>query len=202
MKLEKGKIYSCEYTGFREDRNPTIIVLYSGSKYTHAINLNYLKDENKNNFIQFITNVAINKTKNIREDENSQVNTYSLYHNYLKRKLPAVIKIAYRTYFTRKIKNKRPLHPGFFLSIDKSYKEVVKVSIKKALDSEYQNRFAKLYNKLSGKSKRRRIIEDVDKYFESVQKVINTDIKSDKYTGLSGSFRKIRNKNGSSNTKN
>ena len=108
MKLKKGHIYRFHYNNYKHDPRPLALVLYSGKDKTHAINFNHLPKEVSKEFIDWITTIAINAKRMTPRD------TYNLYHGYMKNRIPQVIRFAYRTYFTSKIKNVRKVSKGFF----------------------------------------------------------------------------------------
>lgn len=106
MKLERGYIYRIRYKQYKHDPFPLVLVLYSDSDKTHCLNFNYLSDRLTARLITLITDVA---TKRVSGD-----NAYSFYHRHLKKILPGVVRVAYRTYFTNKMTHAKKVTEGFY----------------------------------------------------------------------------------------
>lgn len=94
--LTYGAIYSGKYSQWRHDPNPIIFIMYSDTRYTHAINTGYLNRSDKIWLGRLIYNIK-NGAQNI--------NGKTLY-NLIKMKRPYIIEIAYRIYFTNLLKMK------------------------------------------------------------------------------------------------
>ena len=138
MRLERGFVYRIKYSQHKNDPFPLVLVLYADKDKAHCINFNYLNNKLTNRLINIITDVATKRT-------NSE-NAYAFYHRHLKKLIPAVIKVAYRTYFTSKITNAQKVTEGFyqtkgflsrlkFVYTDQEYKEI-KTKIKQAINQE------------------------------------------------------------------
>ena len=92
-----GTIVRMAYSNYKHDPNPLILVLYSGIKYTHALNLNYLTPQDKAYLLKLIYML-----KNSPQPVNPR-NVYAV----LKRDVYySIVRKAYRTYFSNMI-----LHP-------------------------------------------------------------------------------------------
>lgn len=154
IKIERGYIYRIAYREYKHDPFPLILVLYADDNKIHALNLNYLSNRLTNQLIGLITDVA---TKKVAAD-----NAYSFYHRHLKRFLPAVIKICYRTYFIKKVSSPKKISEGFYqtrgilgklkrIYSDKEYNDIkkkVKTSIKEANNPETEVKRVKRLFKL------------------------------------------------------
>ena len=142
-----------------------VLVLHSDSRITHAINLNYLRPHMRNDLINMISKLATTKLRINHLDEKLILdgsNTYQLYHMYLKRKLPQIIRFAYRTYHTHLILNEQLVSKGFwhmktFLynarqftknDTDKAFKEI-RAAIKEAGNEGKQNTKLRRLNQLN-----------------------------------------------------
>lgn len=94
--LTYGAIYSGKYSQWKHDPKPTIFIMYSDAKYTHALNVNYLNRSDKMWLGKLIYNIK-NGAQNI--------DGKTLY-NLLKMKRIDIIKTSYRVYFTSLLKTK------------------------------------------------------------------------------------------------
>lgn len=91
-----GTIIDATYTNWKHDINPHIWIQYSGPKYTHAINLNYLNYSDKAWFGRLIYSIIRGKQK---------IDPLTFY-KMLKIQRMSVVKTAYRVYFTGMLKGK------------------------------------------------------------------------------------------------
>lgn len=98
-----GTIVSMTYLNFKHDPTPNILVMYSGMRYTHGINLNYLSNEDK----QWIGRILFMIKK-----ANQMIDGRTLYL-MIKGQRPSIIRTAYRTYHTRYISGPRMVSAGF-----------------------------------------------------------------------------------------
>lgn len=98
-----GTIVSFTYLNFKHDPTPNILVMYSGMRYTHGINLNYLSIADK----QWIGNVIYMIKAN-----NQMVDGRTLYL-MMKAQRPSITKTAYRMYKTPYVANARMVCAGF-----------------------------------------------------------------------------------------
>lgn len=178
-KLEKGSIYHFKYLGYHLDKYPIALILYSGKEKTHAININYLTPHLRGELIDMIASVAVKKL-NGRD-------TYSLYHNHIKRQLPKIISVAYRTYYTHLIKDPKLVSKGFweikgFLhSIRKNFtkkehedlKKKIKKKIVAANSSSHQDeKIKRLHSIWSKKIDIGKIDKESKEYFDKINKII------------------------------
>lgn len=91
--LMYGCIYSVSYTNWKHDPNPLIWIQYSDQNITHAINLNYLDNYEK----QWLGNMIINIK------QNSQTISPMIFYNLLKINRKSIVDKAYRVYKTQMI---------------------------------------------------------------------------------------------------
>lgn len=188
-KFEAGCIYRAKYLNYHIDKYPLILILHANDSYVHAINLNYLPKQLKEEVIDLIAMVA---TKQLPGSD-----TYKLYHNYIKSKLPRVIRFAYRKYFTYMFKDPVQVSKGFwhiknFLwhikKFDNNDKQKVIVSVRKAIkeasneekqDAKIQ-RLARL-NKYASMTK-----EEIDKrageYLQEINSIYKKKFDRSNYT--------------------
>ena len=145
-------------------------------------NFNHLPKHVSKEFIAWITSVAINAKRINAKD------TYGLYHSYMRDRIPQVVRFAYRTYFTKKIKNAKKISRGLFevknflWKLRKTFRDEDFKLIKKKLhrslaaakDEKKQDskvmRFFRMFKEgevLTEKEARER----AEKYFEEIKKV-------------------------------
>ena len=136
MKLEKGAIYRFKYVNYTTDKFPLAIILHSDSQYTHALNLNYLPKQLKEQTIEMIALLATKKLKYFSKD--NDLKSYELYHNYIKRQLPKVIRFAYRKYFTHLIRESSKVSSGVFNN------KAFIVNLKKASPTDFKKIFTQI----------------------------------------------------------
>jgi len=105
MKLEKGNIVFFHYRMWHKDRNPLALILFANDKIVHAINLNALTSSLTDELIAIIAQI-VGRIMDGRD-------TYKLYHDIFKHKLPDVLKYAYRTYKPQFIQSKVFVSKGF-----------------------------------------------------------------------------------------
>ena len=106
-RLQKGWIYRFEYDGpYSTDPTPMVLVLWCGKEWCHSITLNPLSPNLTDILIEMIAQIATKKL--------ASKDAYALYHNYIKKQLPSIVKLAYRTYKTKRIKNEKPVSKGYF----------------------------------------------------------------------------------------
>lgn len=94
--LNYGAIYKTSYRNWKHDYSPLIFIMYSGPKYTHGLNINYM---NRNDRIFFARLIYM-----IRRG-GQIIDGYTLY-KLLKQQRMSIIKTCYRLYFTNMIKGK------------------------------------------------------------------------------------------------
>lgn len=88
--LSFGAIYACSYANWKHDPQPLIFCMYSDSKYTHAVNLHYLSQFEK----QWLGRTIYLLKKA------GQVMDGKVFYNFFKMRMPKIPQIAYRVYFT------------------------------------------------------------------------------------------------------
>lgn len=197
MKLNTGCIYKIDYAGYRIDPSPLTLILYSGKKYTHGINITYLSKGLSNQLIEIIAKIA---TTQIKAND-----AYDLYHSHLKKKIPSVIRIAYRTYFTNKIKNPIFVSNGYFNTKDfliklkagmskteyNKLKKDIRQSIKLAQDKKQLDRRIYKYNTLAKKNERLSLAE-IDKRANDYMKKIKENLIPKKDNSVYTRYKKKR----------
>jgi hypothetical protein len=203
MKLLKGCIYRFKYQGYHSDKFPMALILYSDNLKTHALNLNYLRPHMRNEVIDMISKLATSKLRvNHRSKKEEEIlfkgsDTYQLYHMYLKRKLPQIIRFAYRTYHTHLILNDQIVSKGFwhmrtFLQnvkkftgkdTDKTFKDI-KAAIKEASNEGKQNTKLRRLNNLNAwkELNSKAIHEKAVGYLNEVNKIYKDKFDPSKYT--------------------
>jgi len=113
MSLQKGWIYNFRYARYRNDPQPLALILYADKRIAHAINISYLSPILANDLIDMLIMIATNKVSGRIIKGLDGEDTYELYHSYMKYKLGAIIKKAYRIYFIKSIRDLRPVSRGF-----------------------------------------------------------------------------------------
>lgn len=88
--LTFGAIYNGTYSNWKHDPKPTIWVQYSGEKYTHGINVNYLNTIDK----MWLARVIY-----LMKKGNQSMDGYTFY-KLLKVQRYSIVQRAYRVYFT------------------------------------------------------------------------------------------------------
>lgn len=189
MKIEKGNIYHFYYSNYHVDKYPIALILHSDGENTHALNINYLSPKMRDSVIDMIVMIT---TKQL-----SGRNTYSLYHDYIKRKLPQVIRFCYRKYKTKFIRDAKIVSKGFFETrnllwhIKKNFSKEdsdfifkkVKTSIKEAQNTEKQDaKIAKL-KKFESKYTPEEFEDKAKDYIASLSQIYTQKDKN-KYTYL------------------
>lgn len=99
-----GCIYKMQYSNYKHDPSPLILVLYSGIRYTHALNLNYLNTSEK----QYIGRLLYALKKG-----NQVINSRILYLLLKRDVYTSIVKKSYRTYFSNRILQPRMVSAGF-----------------------------------------------------------------------------------------
>ena len=101
--LYYGTFNEISYSNFKHDPSPIIFVMYSGVKYTHGLNINYMRYEDKLWFGDLI--IFLKK-------RNAKISGRMLY-SLLKAKRPSIVKTCYRKYFTNFIVSSKMVCAGF-----------------------------------------------------------------------------------------
>lgn len=99
-----GTIVKMAYSNYKHDPAPLILVLYSGVKYTHALNLNYLSTQEKQYLMRLI--YALKKG-------NQPVNTRAVYMLLKRDAYYSIVRKSYRTYFSNMILSPRVVSNGW-----------------------------------------------------------------------------------------
>ena len=99
-----GTIVKMTYSNYKHDPAPLIFVLYSGIKYTHALNLNYLAPQEKQYIGRLI--YAIKRGNQI-------IDGHSLYMILKRDVYYSIVRKCYRTYFSNLIMNPKMVSAGF-----------------------------------------------------------------------------------------
>lgn len=99
-----GTIVKMSYANFKHDPNPLILVLYSGVKYTHALNLNYLSHNEKQYIGRLLYSLKMGR----------QIIDGKTLYLLLKRDVyRSIVSKAYRQYFSNMIMHPKMVSPGF-----------------------------------------------------------------------------------------
>lgn len=85
-----GSIVNGSYRNYKRDPNPLVFVMYSDGKYTHGINLHYLDG---NELAWFSRNIFM--IKKYQQNIDGRI-----FYQFLKTRMPSIVKKAYRVYFT------------------------------------------------------------------------------------------------------
>lgn len=104
--LKEGLIYSFKYNNYKKDPNPLVLVLYSDQRICHALNFHYLHGDLNMQLIQMISRVASKKLR-IKS-------MYAHYHHWMKKNIPGVIRVAYRTYKPNFMSGVQQITSGFW----------------------------------------------------------------------------------------
>jgi len=93
--LAFSAIYKMQYLNYKNDPNPLVWVQYSGPKYTHALNLNYMDSMDKAWFLRILSVLK----------RGNQAMDGLIFYRFLKLNRINIIKKCYRVYFTNQIKS-------------------------------------------------------------------------------------------------
>lgn len=99
-----GTIVKMAYSNYKHDPNPLIFVLYSGIRYTHALNLNYLNQQEK----QYIGRLIYALKRG-----NQVIDGRTLYLILKRDVYYSIVRKAYRKYFSNMIMNPRMVSAGY-----------------------------------------------------------------------------------------
>ena len=100
--LKYGGIYEGTYSNWKNDQKPCIFVMFSGEKYTHALNLNYLTQHEK----EWIGRVIL-----LIKKGNQNIDGYTFY-KMLKLQKRSIVQTSYRMYHTNLL-NMKQIGMGF-----------------------------------------------------------------------------------------
>lgn len=199
MKLQKGWIYHFKYDRYRKDPTPLALILYADNKIAHAINISYLNPILTNDLIDMLIMIANNRVDGIIDTNNTNKknkykiikngldgeDTYKLYHGYIKNKLGAIVKKAYRIYFVRSIRELRPISKGFdtttsYLNMMKKQpvntKEIIRNKITKEI-AYVQKTNKKVLTPIEAE-------EWAIAYVKAAKEISKLRINKNKYTGI------------------
>ncbi len=99
-----GTIVKMTYSNYKHDPEPLILVLYSGVKYTHALNLNYLTPQDKAYLLRLIYQL---------KNANQPVNPRVVYQILKRDAYYSIVRKSYRTYFSNMIVQPRTVSNGW-----------------------------------------------------------------------------------------
>ena len=127
-----GTIVKMTYSNYKHDPNPLIFVLYSGIKYTHALNLNYLNFQEKQYLGRLI--YALKRGNQI-------IDGHSLYLVLKRDVYYTIVRKCYRTYFSNLIMSPRMVSAGFtpLNRLVYPYNDPFVVALNKYLNNENLN---------------------------------------------------------------
>jgi hypothetical protein len=180
MKIEKGNILFFHYRKYHKDRNPLAVVLYADDKLVHCINLHALTPSLTDELIELIAKI-VGRIIDGRD-------TYTLYHNLFKRKLPYVLKYAYRTYKPEFIQSAVFVSKGFETNIlyqlrGKYTPEKVKRT-QDRIKKEISVTVNKEPDELLKAPPREHRFKSIEDYIEQIKKIAPPKIDIRKYTGI------------------
>jgi hypothetical protein len=190
-KLETGNIYSFHYSRFQVDPYPLVLVLYCDSDICHALNFHYLGKTYTQELINMITQIAM---KSIKVDS-----MYAHYHDWMKKKIPGIVRHSYRTYKPSFIKYPKKLTNGYW-GIDTFLKEYQKTQqhpkltkIQNKLLEKVSKQQTKDFNKIKqeGVFNIEKMINQINQFVENSDKILQEGRKDDlsKYTFLNKKFK-------------
>lgn len=99
-----GTIVKMTYSNYKHDPNPLIFVLYSGIRYTHALNLNYLNFQEK----QYIGRLIYALKRG-----NQSIDGHTLYLLLKRDVYRSIVRKSYRKYFSNMIMSPRMISAGY-----------------------------------------------------------------------------------------
>lgn len=189
-KLYKGGVFHFYYQNWKEDPYPVVLILYVG-ELVHAINLSYLPAQLSDLVVNMLASISLGKLQG--------QNTYWLYHSYIKKNMPRVVRMAYRTYKKEKIKNPILVTQGFdatkmFLTnkrikATKNNEQVVKQVLKKAIRHTKKTKDENVEWKKKRTSQR---IEDIEKNVDTYMKKVNEILKNrEEYLNLKNYTKRL-----------
>lgn len=99
-----GTVVKMTYTNYKHDPNPLILVLYSGVRYVHALNLNYLTPQDKAYLLRLIYQIK-NGAQTINPRIIYQILKRDVYYT--------IVRKSYRKYFSNMIINPYTVSNGW-----------------------------------------------------------------------------------------
>jgi hypothetical protein len=99
-----GTIVKMNYSNYKHDPNPLIFVLYSGVKYTHGLNLNYLNFQEK----QYLGRLIYALKRG-----NQVIDGHTLYLILKRDVYYSLVRKCYRTYFSNLIMSPKMVSSGY-----------------------------------------------------------------------------------------
>ncbi len=190
MKLKRGLIYYFEYGRWHEDPYPLALVLYAGDTLVHCLNLHYLDGQLNDDLIAMITKIALGKL-----DARDQ---YKFYHSYMKRRMPGVIKNAYRTYKPGYIRNVVVVSNGFeitqafleklrkFAKVKHLTKKKIETQIKKEVKAVGETKRSPEELERIQKLTKPQIHKNVLNYMREIKKIVQERIDKQKAKMIKG----------------
>lgn len=171
MILEPGRIYSCTYSRWHNDRFPLLFVIYSDYQKTHGLNLHYVKKEDYKQMVDMFLDIQNRK----RLSNKLTNNAFDFYHDWLKTKHPDIIKVAYRTYHSGLMLG-YPAHPVAYTTIGYKWKAPINIPDTKSFeDIKYRARkdpLIKDLRKMMIKHERSKIVYDIKDYIAYLKSAI------------------------------
>lgn len=101
--LYYGTICDIGYLNYKHDPHPQIFIMFSGVKYTHGLNIHYMKYEDR----QWIGKLIYSIKKG-----QQRIDGRTLYL-LIKSQRPSIVRTCYRKYFTTMIKGTSMVSAGF-----------------------------------------------------------------------------------------
>lgn len=183
MKLQTGNIYSFNYREYKHDPHPLVLVLYCDDKICHALNFHYLNVEYTDQLINMISMIALR-----------YMNTHSMYshyHNWMKKKIPGVIRHAYRTYKPQYISHTVQITNGHwglqsFMSVVKQLKAKQLTTLQKRLTSKINQEKSTSIQNEKKDFDINLLSQNINNYVSQIDAILSKSRKEDqsKYTRL------------------
>ena len=130
--FQRGHIYRVSYRGYKHDPDPLVLILWAGDGMVHAININYLHKDIRDDMVDVLATMAMGLV--------DWRDAYKFYHDYLKHRAPHIISLAYRTYKAELIKGAQYVSSGAKIKVishhrvsNQMQKEIAIAEIKREL---------------------------------------------------------------------
>lgn len=177
MKYFKGQIIYFHYDRYHIDPNPLGLILYADKRIVHCLNLNYLSRAQKGRLIHIVAQIAGKKIEN--------PSAYELYHRYLKREIPSILELSYRTY--------KPVHIRTISIISDGFNKTIGwlTDQKETAIRKYAVKIQKAISKVEKKTPEQlqkdtrtvaQIMQGVEQYINLLKSVRKEHIDKERYT--------------------
>ncbi len=164
--LAFSAIYKFNYLNYNNDPSPLVWIQYSGPKYTHGLNLNYMDTVDKQWFMRILT---------VLKRSNQAMDGLTFYR-FIKLNKINIVKKCYRVYFTDQIRNSVLVSAGLtdMWDIVKPFSDSYITSLNKQLEERNLFSFQKISPAISQ-----------DELYNRVNEVFNT-LPLEKQRAVSG----------------